>query len=204
MNSELSLFLGNHTEKFTDWLHLVLEKLEAFAISNNTSDTLKAAVSAIPNKAAVTSSTVHAAGKIAETPSTTSSVNLPVPVAITPAGGLSSPGKTGYKAGHTEALYRNEERSTPSALDSSKDAPYVPMPISQLPRQNVQRQPPPEEMEEDCLNIRDDGDQEYHPEEKTAKRSDKSIYVATSKVVLILFSLLPLMQMLTLAFLVGS
>jgi len=31
MCGELSLFLGSHTENFTDWLHLVFQKLEAFA-----------------------------------------------------------------------------------------------------------------------------------------------------------------------------
>lgn len=31
MCTDLSLFLGTHTESFTDWLHLVFQKLEAFA-----------------------------------------------------------------------------------------------------------------------------------------------------------------------------
>ena len=31
MCADLSLFLGSHTESFTDWLHLVFQKLESFA-----------------------------------------------------------------------------------------------------------------------------------------------------------------------------
>lgn len=30
MKSDLSLFLGNHTDTFTEWLYLVLKRLEAF------------------------------------------------------------------------------------------------------------------------------------------------------------------------------
>ena len=36
MNNDLSLFLGNHTELFTEWLHNVLQKLEAFGVSKDT------------------------------------------------------------------------------------------------------------------------------------------------------------------------
>jgi hypothetical protein len=41
MRSELSLFLRGQTAKFTDWLHAVLEKLEAYTASSNLPDSLK-------------------------------------------------------------------------------------------------------------------------------------------------------------------
>ena len=187
MNSELSLFLGNHTDKFTDWLHVVLEKLESFAISNNTSDTLKAAVSSIPKAAPPPAMpSARAAENAPVTHSTESSA------ASGSAMSLASPVKTGYTIGQTGSLYSREQQSVTGLQSAKDDVPYVPMPISQLPRSSV-HQPPPDDMEDDCLNIRDDGEHEYQPEEKVSiKRNEKFTSPHASKVIIILNNVLSL------------
>lgn len=161
MNSELSLFLGGHTEKFTDWLHSVLEKLESFAMSNNTTDTLKAAVSSIPKTAPAPTQVPQPA-----------EAGTKLTAAIQP---LSS--KVSENANETPQTYKSVDVHSTVYKDKHsigdmvhKDNLYVPMPISQLPRANVQQPALIEDDMDDADTLNIEGDQEYRPEEKPVKK----------------------------------
>jgi len=167
MNSELSLFLGNHTEKFTDWLHSVLERLEAFAISSNTSDTLKAAVASLPKSSVVPSAfSIKVEESVMTAPSNSST--LP----------SNSENENETLKSHnqdtTVTLQSNQQTNLSNLMQPKDDTLYVPMPISQIPRTSLRQQIQIEDDLEDadCLNIREEVDhQEFHIlEEKQARK----------------------------------
>ncbi|XP_046645114.1 zinc finger CCCH domain-containing protein 14-like [Daphnia pulicaria] len=142
MTSELSLFLGSHTDKFTDWLHIVLEKLEAFVGGSNATDKVKEVTSVVP-KAGV------------EVCSLPIKVENPFPIV------KQSPSRL-LKANQMEAHNNaTSSHNIPSNLEPKE--PYVPMPVSlhSLPSVQVHRSPEGD-MDDDCLNIREEIEQDFH------------------------------------------
>ena len=150
MTSELSLFLGSHTDKFTDWLHTVLERLEAY-VSSNSSD-----------KAKEISSIGIQQGS-----------DMPV-VSVKP----QSSSTAGYQSSlmetdnHTEGQLASNQ-TLPNL--NSKDQ-YVPMPVSAKPLPTTNVPQSVEDMEEDCLNIREEFEQDFHAEGKGLKKKSVSTY----------------------------
>lgn len=179
MTSELSLFLGSHTDKFTDWLHVVLEKLEAYVVSTNTSDKNKESIS---------------------------NTSKPESVPFTlPTNAQDS--STGVMHPHSGLLTEKTAQSktnivAPNPLTNleSQDR-YVPTPVStpvfiNLHPSKVQQSV--EDMDDDCLNIREETEQEFHAElpkknaSSTAYQVSSSLtatyYINEFKVIKLLFS----------------
>lgn len=152
MTSELSLFLGGHTDKFTDWLHVVLEKLEAYVISTNSSY----------KKGETSSSTTKNASEsfvfsLSNIPDTSSAPTYPV------------------NAGLAEAMDGSHPTTQNSTLNHNVSTDqYVPLPISATLANTKNILPPPEDMEEDCLNIREEVEPDFHPDDKSSKQNKTS------------------------------
>lgn len=145
MKSELSLFLGNSTDSFTDWLHSVLERLEAFAVSNNTADKLKEAVSNIPktgNSFPATAEDGHSTSLVH--PENLTQTNMPVLI---------------KKEVVTEDL--NISSGNPEVTGISM-ATY-----------EIQGNSLVEEMEEDCLNVAEAPEQQVQEDELSTNRSSR-------------------------------
>ena len=150
MSSELSLFLGGHTDKFTDWLHAVLEKLEAYVVSTNT--TYKKGETNSSTAKTGSESFVFSLNNIPEVP-TPSVYQVPT-------------------SGLTEANNGNQSLLLSKNSIGSTDQ-YVPLPISVTSVQHS-TQPPLEDMEEDCLNIREEVEADFHPDDKLSKQKSTS------------------------------
>lgn len=147
MKSELSLFLGSSTDNFTDWLHSVLERLEAFAISNNTTDKLKEAVSNIPK--------------------TENSTEVSAEARYTPILGIHQehvnniePQVVIKKENVTEEL-NSANPTAPQAVHASATTLYA------------HENQPVEDMEDDCLNIGDVPEQDFQGNELSTRRSSR-------------------------------
>jgi hypothetical protein len=155
MTSELSLFLGSHTDKFTDWLHVVLEKLEAFVGGSNTCDKVKEVTPVTP-KAGIESCSLPI--KL-ENP-------LP-PLKHSPSGLLVAKQMEVHDNAATS-------HNIPPSLESKE--PYVPMPVSlrSLPPVHAHRSPEGD-MDDDCLNIREENEQDFRgSEDKLLKKRNSS------------------------------
>lgn len=151
MTSELSLFLGSHTDKFTDWLHLVLEKLEAFVVGNS-SDKSKETLSDTPKSGS-------------ETFVLPVKSQNPITTAVHPTSGLLAEKKM-------EAHTNTPNHKTVTNLEKDQ---YVPMPVVfTLPPSTNVHQSPEVDMEDDCLNIREDVEQEFHGEDRGVKKNTSS------------------------------
>lgn len=151
MTSELSLFLGSHTDKFTDWLHVVLEKLEAYVVSTNV-DKNKESISN-PSKPESDLFTLPTNVQEAST------------AVIHPHSGLLTEKITQSKTNVvTQTTLTNLE---------SQDC-YVPTPVSTpvfINPHPSKLQQPVEDMDDDCLNIREEIEQEFHAEDKLPKKN---------------------------------
>lgn len=156
MTSELSLFLGSHTDKFTDWLHVVLEKLEAFVGSSNVSEKVKEAAPAVPKSGSE-------AGVIPV------KVQNSSPTVIHPTSGLLM-GKNSETQCNAHSAPLNQENKEQ----------YVPTPVSlrSLPPANVHH-PLEGDMDDDCLNIREEAEQDFHASEEKTQRKKISTSSAT-------------------------
>ena len=156
MTSELSLFLGSHTDKFTDWLHVVLEKLEAFVGGSGTSDKVKEVTPVMPKAGSETCS-------------------LPVKVENQfPAAKHSSSGVLVANQMEVQNIATTSQ-NIPTNLESNKE-PYVPMPVSLHSLPPVQVHNSPEgDMDDDCLNIREETEQDFRgSEDKLLKKRNSS------------------------------
>jgi len=155
MTSELSLFLGSHTDKFTDWLHIVLEKLEAFVGGSSATDKVKEVTSVVP-KAEV------------ETCSLPVKVENPFPIVKQSPSGLLTENQ--MEAQNNGTLSHN----IPLNLESKE--PYVPMPVALHSLLPVQVHCSPEgDMDDDCLNIREEIEQDFHgSEDKLLKKRNST------------------------------
>lgn len=159
MTSELSLFLGSHTDKFTDWLHVVLEKLEAFVSSGSTVDKTKESSSIVPTPESEPfslSMDVHDFAVQA----------VHQPSALHNEKPLNPP--TGLHAENMTRSHTNEMNLNILTNISSQN-PYVPAPLfGNSIASKVQQ--PVEDMEEDCLNIREEIEQDFHADDKVQKK----------------------------------
>lgn len=167
MRSELSLFLGGHTDKFTDWLHVVLEKLEAYTTSSNLAENPKES-SAIPKQE------MGAFGN-----PTSSNISPQSSGRLT---GLEQ-SQDKSRISHIETnkqpeLTKGIQLQATSTIDQSDQ--YIPMPVRGpgvsilLKAASLQ-----EEVDDDCLNVREEqADQEYHPDDTSFKKrnTSRSIY----------------------------
>ena len=149
MTSELSLFLGSHTDKFTDWLHVVLEKLEAFVVGNS-SEKVKEAASDVPKSGS-------------ETFVLPMKSHNPITPAVHPT--------TALLTEKQPEVHNNTKQNIVTNLE--KDL-YVPMPVSFMQPLSTNVLQSPEDMEDDCLNIREEVEQEFHGEEKGVKKNSPS------------------------------
>lgn len=170
MKNELSLFLGGHTDKFTDWLHAVLEKLEAYTASNNSSEISKES-SAIPKQEMGV--TLNPSSSIISPQSSFRLTSL-------------EQSQDNTRISHIETnkqpeLIKGIQLNATSTMDHSE---YVPMPVKgpgvSILLKNTSL---PEEVDDDCLNIREENaDQEYHPDDTSSRKrnTSRSIYKASS------------------------
>ena len=166
MKNELSLFLGGHTDKFTDWLHAVLEKLEAYTASNNSSEISKES-SAIPKQEMGV--TLNPSSSIISPQSSFRLTSL-------------EQSQDNTRISHIETnkqpeLTKGIQLNATSTMDHSE---YVPMPVKgpgvSILLKNTSL---PEEVDDDCLNIREENaDQEYHPDDTSSRKrnTSRSIY----------------------------
>jgi hypothetical protein len=156
MTSELSLFLGSHTDKFTDWLHVVLEKLESFVGGSSTSDKVKEVTPVMPKAGSETCS-------------------LPVKVENQfPTAKHSSSGLLVANQMEVQNI-ATTSHNIPTNLELNKE-PYVPMPVSLHSLPPVQVHHSPEgDMDDDCLNIREETEQDFRgSEDKLLKKRNSS------------------------------
>ncbi|KAI9562100.1 hypothetical protein GHT06_013064 [Daphnia sinensis] len=158
MTSELSLFLGSHTDKFTDWLHVVLEKLEAYVGSSNAPEKVKEAVPVVAKSGSE-------AGIIPE------KIQNSSPTVIHPTSGL-------LMGKNSETQCNVIAQSVPLNHESKEE--YVPTPVSlrSLPPANVHHALEGD-MDDDCLNIRDEVEQDFHASEEKTQRKKNSTSSAT-------------------------
>lgn len=139
MCSDLSLFLGPHTESFTDWLHLVFQKLETFTTTAK-EPVAKEEIAIAPDKLA---------GKIP---------NYSQPATL-------------------QLDTTDKEQLIPKRVEVYQPS-HVPVISSSVKSMSQSHINSPEEMDDDCLNIRDEQDQEpiskltYEPPNK-GKTSEK-------------------------------
>lgn len=161
MTSELSLFLGSHTDKFTDWLHVVLEKLEAFVGSSNAPEKAKEAVP-------VASKPGNEATTIPE------NIQNSSPTVIHPSSGL--------LIGKNSETQCNVTTQSVPIIHESKEQ-YVPTPVlSHLLPPACVHHALEGEMDDDCLNIREEVEQDFHTSEERSQRKRNSASLATYQV----------------------
>jgi len=139
MCSDLSLFLGPHTESFTDWLHLVFQKLETFTTTAK-EPVAKEEIAIAPDKLA---------GKIP---------NYSQPATL-------------------QLDTTDKEQLIPKRVEVYQPS-HVPVISSSVKSMSQSHINSPEEMDDDCLNIRDEQDQEpiskltYEPPNKVTLLSN--------------------------------
>lgn len=174
MRSELSLFLGGHTDKFTDWLHAVLEKLEAYTASCNSSDKEKDSSVVIKQEA----------GTISKPTTSLVSPQLSDRTEI-----LEKVGTTNLETSKTAELSKSIHHHT----DTMESDQYVPMPVTKGPGVSIllKADSLPEEIDDDCLNIREELQliEEYQPEDTSSKKrnTSRSIYKVGVHNIMVLF-----------------
>lgn len=144
MTSELSLFLGNHTDKFTNWLHQVLDRLESIAGGSTEKDKEMSLTKSIISNSPLVPQT----GTV-EVLTTTSN----------PATYL------GSSVASTKELL----------LNSNNQDLYIPQPLSlsSVAGGVANATNSPDGFEEDCIDIRGDGDQMYNSKEQHMEHKTK-------------------------------
>ena len=163
MKNDLSLFLGSHTESFTEWLHVVLQRLENFASHTiaKSKETPKLAEKSKSADEASVSSTNYTASKYKENQKDSK---------ITLTRKASDPASR-----HTTSSKDVKSRITGKDKSSSMEEAYEPSPLVTHSSKSAHNLIADEDMDEDCLNIRHEGDPDF-PSEDQRNKIDSSSY----------------------------